>query len=1052
MNNYTFSETLLHNLREFLSDDVSETIGQISSILAVDNLYQTVAAAQELRDHFIASQLEQSTYISLLDDEPSNARATLIQNLRNNLPVVQVLVAENTQKIYPRIENKTLQKLSDILDALFSGLTALSSGAVPLEILDEKIVESNKDTKFNDKTIENELNNEGDVETQATANKLQSNARIENVTNADLNISKAEALSKPVQSEGKPSFTESEFILPCQYDQDNAEIIGAKVDEQMDDQIKYDETKFKDNIITADTNIITTQEDIDIETSEETDTFSVPKSTHQINEEVTSKPLDLIQEIISEPNDLVALEQHTKPNIIDIIQKTDKIESVGPFEVVNITDSLSKPVIQIAVLDESLDSNISGELSSKLLEYVEQYQDTKDLRPIEVDEMIFTKNKEIVEDIDPYGSIDELSHSLLEPVTQKPILTEALQTGILVESMLKLTENVQELQDMTAGTSEAMPVKSDQILTKESSDIIDDNKQCEAIVQVNKSLLVPTTQEYILVDTIGPTIPEESTLHLSEYQPALQNIISCTNVLMPNQDDKTAVTGYVEILESVNECDAAPELSNSSLASETQEPISKTISDANNSKETISQLPEYKHENALSIDAKKIMLCELERDTRGNNDNKEIIETCKVIDILNDPLLVSEIREPVISEVFEPYNSTESIPLQPQCSLEPQSFNSDLKDLVPVEIGKILLKENKDDINPDEVIVNFIDTEPVLPETYDHKNSTEMPSLLPEYAQRLQAVSDNKESILCDSQIESIELPADKTVTKVDLVSSDSLLLSDTQERLLNEIVEPNIIKDSISESDLSVESQEMKNIDLSNTLLVSETQEVLGINVTLEQSQLESVQDLRGIVSDAKLIPIGVVEEAYTENGKGLENIEYNASAHLSEPLLVHENHKIVFLETSEAIPPIKAISQIPKYIQQQGDVSDIKETMPCEQEIYIDVNESVELNENIKMCEAKIEALELKINEESTSRPHHVQEQAVDADNRDSKRSIKFADIAVKKNTETTENIEPCDVNVDLSNYLKVTDVQEHMDETMKPSMTVIGKNLRFYEANLI
>lgn len=120
-----------------------EIIEEISAIIRIDDVKETMEIAKELRDSISASQLSTDEDISQEKTiETREKQANLAQRLQIALSALQVQVLEGAQELAPELSTEVLQRIAKVTGQLEADLVAVTGIRVAVQAPSEPIKET----------------------------------------------------------------------------------------------------------------------------------------------------------------------------------------------------------------------------------------------------------------------------------------------------------------------------------------------------------------------------------------------------------------------------------------------------------------------------------------------------------------------------------------------------------------------------------------------------------------------------------------------------------------------------------------------------------------------------------------------------------------------------------------------------------------------------------------------------------------------------------------------------------------------------------------------
>ncbi|CAH1647412.1 unnamed protein product [Spodoptera littoralis] len=120
-------EMLVQHIDQFISDDLTEVINELSNVIDVEELKQSIGIAKELRENIIASEVELKAETSdVLKDEVSTQYANLAQKLYEALSALENISLETAAE-GTLINKDALQRVTAITENLRADLVAVTA-------------------------------------------------------------------------------------------------------------------------------------------------------------------------------------------------------------------------------------------------------------------------------------------------------------------------------------------------------------------------------------------------------------------------------------------------------------------------------------------------------------------------------------------------------------------------------------------------------------------------------------------------------------------------------------------------------------------------------------------------------------------------------------------------------------------------------------------------------------------------------------------------------------------------------------------------------------
>ncbi|KAF9799027.1 hypothetical protein SFRURICE_017742, partial [Spodoptera frugiperda] len=455
------TETLLQNINEFLSDENIKTIDQISTIVSVDELKQSVAAASDLRENIQ----------TINEITPENVEVLL--KLQNALTVVQVLATDSTNELSQVVEKDKLQQVAASSTDLSLGITVVISQVLEQQdslqektavaspaVAEEKAIQQAESIEDVPVVAEEELKQveEVEVQTAVAMTDVVDESKEESLqTLKDIDVSltdKAESIDKSVTS----SSTTNE------------------------EQSKDSESPVTDQVEVIQNNII--QEG---ETSE--DLNKVPLVTDE-NKTTQGDKSNLLPKEIDTDTEKTISTQDEKATEISILEVNEQAAFVTAEEAkpVEAMSNISSPEQLVAVGNENTvcieEDKILPINEDKINEYTTEIVEHVDEAVLQ-QEVLETQNL-ITEigDVQPPDEDGNATASISEEVVEKPLeeVVEVKPTEAIVETKpeedstqipqeqrvesSKTIENSEETAPILVSTTESSAVQEQDKLAK----------------------------------------------------------------------------------------------------------------------------------------------------------------------------------------------------------------------------------------------------------------------------------------------------------------------------------------------------------------------------------------------------------------------------------------------------------------------------------------------------------------------------------------------------------------------------------------------------------
>lgn len=138
---YIFSENLIQHIDQFISEDITEVINELSSIVDAEELKQSVIIAKELRVNIAASEdILKAEASDVLDKEVLIPQIQLAQQLHSALATLEHLPLDTLGEI-STINKEILEKVAEITGNLQTDLAAVIDVQNVIEQTDEAKLE-----------------------------------------------------------------------------------------------------------------------------------------------------------------------------------------------------------------------------------------------------------------------------------------------------------------------------------------------------------------------------------------------------------------------------------------------------------------------------------------------------------------------------------------------------------------------------------------------------------------------------------------------------------------------------------------------------------------------------------------------------------------------------------------------------------------------------------------------------------------------------------------------------------------------------------------------
>nr|XP_049692671.1 titin homolog isoform X12 [Helicoverpa armigera] len=138
-------ELLVQHIDQFMCDDITEIINELSNVINAEELKQSISIARELRENIAASEVELKAETSdVLKDDVSTGNAQLAQQLYTALAALENLSLDTLADV-PSINKDTLQRVAAITESLRTDLAAVVATQTVFE--EAKLEQLESDTK-----------------------------------------------------------------------------------------------------------------------------------------------------------------------------------------------------------------------------------------------------------------------------------------------------------------------------------------------------------------------------------------------------------------------------------------------------------------------------------------------------------------------------------------------------------------------------------------------------------------------------------------------------------------------------------------------------------------------------------------------------------------------------------------------------------------------------------------------------------------------------------------------------------------------------------------
>ncbi|XP_075991256.1 uncharacterized protein LOC142986608 isoform X6 [Anticarsia gemmatalis] len=511
-------ETLIQNINELLSDNVLQTVEQISATLKVDELYQTIGAAQELLENITGNELTASEIA--LDVKPVSEQVQQqVGKLQNALSVVQVLVADNVSNLTPVVGEEALQQVTDVVEKLSSGLAVVSSQASQQILIGEP-------EKQQDIQIVQDVSKETVDEKQTSITEKQHEVVVDSVTSEQLS-------TDIITAQEKLESTEQETKTP-----EVVEVQAAATDDSKDKETPIESVEAAKYSELATKSEPKSIEPSSSDTKESTD--STEKPIIQLASELASETqLSTAVEVVSETDIAVSMDQEK------VSSTAEQMLAVGAETTTDIRTEAAKMIEQETLTPETVTEQVLGTdtITSTVV--------TAEEVVIPLDQGDISQDKAVVEqtpeDANKVVSVIDNAQTLVEDVSD--LKTEQIGQS-LVSSIVESTDD----------SNNTLKAEETQISVTEPEKLLEDNSQS------SEQPVTETTTTSI--DASTPTITKESKTLDQEHPQANEDVPSITEVA---QDVKSeAVVDEQKALETavVSTLEDASELKQEILASD----------------------------------------------------------------------------------------------------------------------------------------------------------------------------------------------------------------------------------------------------------------------------------------------------------------------------------------------------------------------------------------------------------------------------------------------------------------------------------------------------
>lgn len=129
-----FSETLLHHIDQYISDEVLEVVEKLSAAGNGEDLKKSLNMAKELRDYVVAIKSVTDEKMGIaLQDATCTAQAELVQQLHSQLTTLQVLANDFATEIALKFGENNLQNVKNVITQLNEDLAVITVSQIPLQ-------------------------------------------------------------------------------------------------------------------------------------------------------------------------------------------------------------------------------------------------------------------------------------------------------------------------------------------------------------------------------------------------------------------------------------------------------------------------------------------------------------------------------------------------------------------------------------------------------------------------------------------------------------------------------------------------------------------------------------------------------------------------------------------------------------------------------------------------------------------------------------------------------------------------------------------------------
>lgn len=141
--NYTITDTLLHLLEEYLSEQFVKTLNKLSVIEKTEEFNQTVHVAGELRKSIVANlEFVAAESSDQMSSAIKSEQVPLVQQMQSALSALQVLVLDHVPELAPAIGDQELRRVAVVATQLHKELAAV------VTIAEITVPQANIETEF----------------------------------------------------------------------------------------------------------------------------------------------------------------------------------------------------------------------------------------------------------------------------------------------------------------------------------------------------------------------------------------------------------------------------------------------------------------------------------------------------------------------------------------------------------------------------------------------------------------------------------------------------------------------------------------------------------------------------------------------------------------------------------------------------------------------------------------------------------------------------------------------------------------------------------------